>query len=200
MIADPERRLAEIELIQDQQLREATADAVSKFPRYYWEAPAASSYSHHHPFSCDKHGLWIHTKMTATAYFRLAPSFIQQSYLKKDQDWMWDVGLVGALTHDALKYGDEWIKGESTEYDHDVQGARWIQNETDLPQLVADIAAKHMGPWGTGPSPEQGIEQCVHQADMIAADKNVDPGLYKPPEEIIEMYPQIGQAVFPGRG
>jgi hypothetical protein len=48
--------------------------------------------------------------------------------------------------------------------------ARVVREESELPEIVADAIAAHMGAWYDGPPPTPGsIEDLVHTADMLAS-------------------------------
>lgn len=184
--------LPPISLIQDNHLYIETADLiVDHCPDYFWHAPAASTYRHHNPFCCGKHGLWIHTLMVSTAYERLAPSYLNQGILSIEE---LDYGRAAVLLHDMRKHGDSYTEGDTADKDHDIQAAQLIRDESDLPEKVADGVAAHMGPWYSGPEPETPLQQLVHTADMAASTKNGTWGIYRKPVPIREYYPSLPEA------
>lgn len=188
------RRLPEVNTIDDSVIREQTILALREItPEYFWTAPAASSYNHHNPFCCNKHGLWVHTKMVTTAYSRLAPTYLQQNRISETEA---DLGKAACLLHDTRKYGESYSKGQRADKDHDIQAANWLADNSRLDERAIEAVASHMGGWYMGPSPETDLDDLVHSADMFASSKNLLSGLYKPAEEIVEFYPLLPNAVL----
>lgn len=184
--------LPPISLISDEDIFMETADlVVDHCPDYFWHAPAASTYKHHNPFCCGKHGLWIHSLMVATAYERLAPSYLNQGLISIEEI---DYGRAAVLLHDMRKHGESYTEGESADRDHDIQAAQLIREESELPENVAAAVESHMGAWYRGPEPETPLQQLVHTADMAASSKNGTWGIYKKPEPISEYYPALPEA------
>ena len=189
---EAERCFPPIHLISEWRIYYGTLDAIRKgVPKYFWHAPAASSYNHHNPYACGERGLWIHTLMVSTAYERLVDSWVGQDLITTYEA---ELGRSACLLHDLLKHGDSYEEGDSAAKDHDIQCAEFIREETDLDERVADAVASHMGPWYEGPEPETPLQQLVHQADMLASTKNVTAGIYRKPMEISKLYPSIPEA------
>lgn len=184
-------RLREAYLIHDEHVQEETLEAIKKFPDYFWEVAAASSYRHHNPFSCAKHGLWIHTKMVCTSYIRMVSSDVASGNLTEFEA---DCGLAACILHDSWKGGKDGNPEGSAVKDHDLIAADFIRDETDLPEMVASAVESHMGPWYAGPEPETRLDKLVHYADMTASTKNGHWGLYKPADELVKHYPSLPQA------
>lgn len=187
-----ERRLPEVDLIEDEELRDEAVEALGRMvPDYFWEVPATGSGRYHNPFSRRKHGLWVHVKMSLTAYERLVRSYVEQGLLTEEEA---DMGRVALLLHDTLKYGHSYEAGDSTKPNHDKLAATWVRANTDLPTAVANAIEAHNGPWYEGKEPDTPLEQLVHMADMVASTKNVTAGVYEPAEEIRETYPNLPRA------
>lgn len=183
------RRFPPLSLIDSRTIRLDTGRALSEgTPEYFWTVPAASSYKHHNPYCCGERGLWVHTLMVSTVYERLVGSWVAQDRLTEREA---DLGRAACLLHDLRKHGESYTEGDSADRDHDLQAARFVREFTDLPSPVADAVASHMGSWYEGPAPETPLQRLVHQADMIAASKNVTPGIYHKPAEIAELYPSL---------
>lgn len=192
--SEAERAFPPVEAIDSGVIRNATLDAIQSGVRdYFWTAPAASSYRHHNPYCCGERGLWIHTLMVSTAYERLVDSYVGQDLITKREG---DLGRAAVLLHDFRKFGDAYESGESADMDHDLQAARWVRTDTDLPDEVADVVASHMGPWYEGPTPETSLQQLVHMADMAASTKNGTFGIRQKPDEIRRLYPSLPDADY----
>lgn len=188
------RRLPEIELIEDEEIRKQTRDALARgTPDYFWKVPATSSGYYHNTYSKGKHGLWIHVKMGVTAYERMVRSYVEQGLISEKEA---DMGRAAMLLHDMLKYGHKYESGDHTRSNHDVMAGMWVGKNTDLPTPVVRAVERHNGPWYDGPTPEPDdhLSQLVHMADMVASTKNATCGLYKPAEEIAERYPDVPRA------
>lgn len=189
------RRLPEVELIEDEELREQTLDALQRMvPDYFWEVPATSSGRYHNPFARRRHGLWAHVKMVFTAYERIVDSYVELGIISELEA---DMGRAAVLLHDALKYGHEYEEGDSTVRNHDNLASHWLSHNSELPKTVVDAVARHNGGWYEGPSPvyeDEPVAMLVHTADMIGSTKNVTCGVYEPAEELISAYPQLPHA------
>lgn len=187
-----ERRLPEVNLIQDDEIREATLSALGRgVPDYFWEVPATSSGKYHNPFSRRRHGLWIHVKQVFAVYERMVRSYVEQGLITEEEA---DAGRAAVLTHDMLKYGHGYEDGDGTVKNHDKLAAHWLEHNSELPREAVRAVACHNGPWYSGPAPETPLEQLVHMADMVASTKNATVGVYQPAEEIAERYPNIPRA------
>lgn len=187
-------RFPEVELIEDADLRREVIAAIREgHEDGFWKAPAATTYQHHNQYCCNKHGLWIHTKMVFTAFERLHPTYtLQDSYdFGKEEA---DYGRAACLLHDLRKHGSQYNEGDSADKDHDIQCANWLADNTDLPEEVLQAVATHMGAWYDGPEPKSTLDEVVHAADMTAANKNVTCGIYKPHEDIRSFYPALPEA------
>lgn len=174
------RRMPALEHFNDHELFHQTAELTADAPDYFWTAPASTS-DYHHPDCRDDRGLWAHTLMVATAVERLAPSYIAQGRVRKDDV---DLARAAAILHDQRKNGDPADPSDSSVGDHDLQmGA--VVRDSQLPDRVADIIDAHMGPWYAGPQPTSGLQHLVHNADMIASTENITVGVTAPiPDEL----------------
>lgn len=186
------RRLPEVELIDDEEIREATISALCRgVPDYFWEVPATSSGRYHNPFSRRRRGLWIHVKQVATAYERLVRSSVEQGDITEAEA---DAGRAAVLCHDMLKYGHGYAEGDSTVPNHDNLAGHWLRHNSDLPEEAVGAVRAHNGPWYSGPNPSNPLEELVHHADMVASTKNITVGVYEPADEIAESYPNLPRA------
>lgn len=186
------RRLPEVDLIQDDEVREATISAIGRgVPDYFWDVPATGSGKYHNPFSRRRHGLWIHVKQVFTVYERMVRSFVEQGRITEREA---DLGRAAVLLHDMLKYGHEYEDGDGTVPNHDKLAGHWLEHNSELPFSAVRAVKTHNGPWYDGPEPESPLEQLVHMADMCASTKNVTVGVYQPADKIAERYPNIPRA------
>lgn len=180
------RRLPAVTRICDKSIRSEVIRLSSEAPAYFWNVPAASPTSdYHHPVCREHHGLWAHTLMLIEPLCRLEESYRAQGRLADEER---DYAIAAALLHDQRKRGPHGTDETSSTSDHDVEMARVIEEESELPQPVADAVASHMGPWYDGPEPETPLQDLVHTADMMASTATVTPTIPSPiPEELAEL-------------
>lgn len=182
------RRLPALDLIFDGDIKNEVARLSANAPTYFWRAPAARPTSdYHHPICRERHGLWAHTLMLLAPLCRLEETYREQGLTAGEER---DYAIAAAILHDQRKRGPHGSVEGSAVHDHDLQMARVIEEESDLPQPIADAVASHMGPeeWGyAGPEPETPLQHLVHNADMLASTANADLHVPGPvPEELQE--------------
>lgn len=199
------RRFPEAMTIENKELRTMVLEALQHTPEYFWQVPASSSKKYHNPWCRNQHGLWIHVKMAFTTLNRISDSYVQQGLLP--EEWI-DYAKAAVLLHDMFKQGMPQEDGESdtghTVSDHDVIGAEWLEDNTDLPEPVTEAVHTHNGGWYDGRAPvdhdcrgrQFHLSMLVHTADMMASDPNTTAGLYKPAKEIASKYPNIPRAAL----
>ncbi|MEZ3118199.1 HD domain-containing protein [Halobaculum sp. MBLA0147] len=185
--AEALRRMPAAALIENSDLRMDVLDTIGEVPEYFWEAPATSSAEYHNQFARGEHGLWIHVLMAATALEGVVDSYVEQAQLTESEV---DFARAAVLLHDGWKYGDSWQSGDGAASDHDLRAADELR-ERGFPEPVVDAVASHMGPWYDGPDPSTPLEQVVHQADMMGSRRHVTPAVYRAPEELVEVHPEL---------
>jgi hypothetical protein len=181
------RRMPAAALIEEMELRMKVLDVICELPAYFWRAPATSSSEYHNQFARGKRGLWIHVLMCATALEGVVDSYVEQDRLTEEEV---DYARAAVLLHDGWKYGDSWGKGDGAASDHDLRASAELR-ERGFPESVVDAVASHMGPWYDGPEPETPVEQIVHQADMMGSRRHVTAAVYRAPQELLELYPEL---------
>lgn len=164
------RRIPALDKIETDSIREETARLTANAPDYFWEVPASSS-GHHHPMCRKDRGLWAHTLMVTTVVDRMSESYRHQGRLSKKEV---DCAFAAAILHDQRKNGSPENPQEKSTSDHDIVMAE-VAYESSLPSKVGDAIATHMGPWYDGPTPQNTLQQMVHQADMVASTFSVTP-------------------------
>ena len=161
------RRLPEIDQMENGFYRSFTIDAFKNgCPEYFWNLPTSSTGKYHPHDESGKHGNWIHTKRVFSTYQDSADSLINAGIIDSNDK---QAGMAAALIHDMFKYGFPEAEGKHTIKYHDVLGAAYIRQYTDLPDKVARLVNIHNGPWHVGPTPETQHEWLFHQCDMIAS-------------------------------
>lgn len=187
-----ERRLPEVNLIEDDEIRSATLSALGRgVPDYFWQVPATGSGRYHNPYARRKHGLWIHVKMVFTVYERMVRSYVEQGLITELEA---DMGRAAVLLHDMLKYGHGYEDGDGTVKNHDKLASHWLEHNSELPREAVRAVECHNGAWYAGDEPDSPLEQLVHMADMAASTKNATVGVYDPADEICSRYPGIPRA------
>jgi hypothetical protein len=192
-VTEAYRRMPALSLIDDHELRQATAAEITHFPSYFWRAPATSSDDYHNQFARGEHGLWIHTLMVATALERTIDSYVERGAF---DSYDADCACAAAILHDGRKYGDRWRPGASADGDHDLQMADRVRDNDELPEAVAGAIAAHMGPWYAGPPPKDAVERAVHTADMTGSARHVTPAVYDPPATLVDAHPDLPRCHF----
>lgn len=178
------RRLPEIKLIENLELQEQVIDIfLNHCPDYFWEIPASSSGKYHQTDAVGEMGLWLHTKRTFTALERLGRTFVYQGKITEKE---LDYARASILLHDIFKQGRE--RTGHTVKDHDRIASEYLSRNTELPQPVIECVDSHNGGWCKGKDPENDLEQLHHLADMMGSDRNQIAKVYKPCEEIREVF------------
>jgi hypothetical protein len=186
------RRLPEIKLIEDETLREEVIQTFLKHcPEYFWSCPASSSGYYHQTDAVDELGLVLHTKRTFTALQRLGRSYIEQGRITEEE---MDYARASILLHDLFKQGLPEDRQEKSEGDrgtvsnHDRIAKNYLEEHTELPNPVLELIDSHNGGWNEGKKPENDLEDLHHSADMQGSDRNQIAKVYKPCEEIEEVF------------
>lgn len=183
------RRLPEINQIEDEGLK---AGVIRTFlygcPDYFWERPSSSSGKYHSIDERGEYGNWLHTKRVFAEFCNLAESWVKLGVITEQQV---EEGKAAALIHDMMKYGWPSEQNEHTIQNHDLVAAEVARDIGGLPEEVCEIIERHMGPWGKGPDPEDGIALLLHTADKSAARASNDIGVLDPADEIREEWPEV---------
>lgn len=169
----------ELNLIQNEDLREKVCQFLTeKVPDYFFTVPASSSGKYHPDFAKGEGGLVRHTQMAVAVLMELfRVEFCSQDTM--------DCMIAACILHDTFKHSyadcgstlithptiasDEWMKFVGEE-----------NSDVERYRLVYYCILKHMGQWG----PESAkcvdagsYESCcslVHLADFIASRKFFD--------------------------
>lgn len=177
MVSDYFKR--EIELIQDEDLRNFVAYYLNmSTPKYFTKIGASSSGKFHPQFSQNEGGLIRHTK----AVVMFAEELLRMSSYAYMRDEYKDYVIIACICHDTVKYGfNEEISKEDYK-DHAKNGAEnvaqcWKEyfNE-ECPFVLYNAIRSHMGQWSTDKEdrPFTNVDRCVHLADYIASRPFID--------------------------
>ena len=152
----------ELNLIQNDQLRETVERILLTCDGKHNTEPASSTGKYHPPFAHDKGGLIRHTKAVV-----LLTETLCNTDLSVNKDNM----IAAAILHDMHKYDD---CNQHTLFPHPVLMANQCI-EAGIPE-VGEILASHMGQWTTSkystivlPHPSTKEQWMLHYADYIAS-------------------------------
>lgn len=177
------RRLPEIEMIEDDTIRQSVIDTyLHGCPDSFWENPSSSSGKYHSPDETGAHGNWLHVKRVFAEYCNLSESYVEAGVMT---EWERDAGKAAALIHDMMKYGWPSDNNQHTVSDHDVIAANVARYIGDVPREVYLLVHSHMGPWAEGMTPQNERQWLLHFADKAASGKKEDNlAVYEPAEEL----------------
>lgn len=175
-----EKLRPELEMIQNQSVKNFTIDCLREAPDYFWTHPSSSSGKYHPPQSNGEGGLVRHTK--AVVYFATKLCEVY-GFTGDDMDCV----LSACILHDIVKYG--WpIARPHTTKTHDLEGTIFIGRIAEktnfsqsLIERISDGVCWHMGRWSTRtdgnkkvfPQEFSRTAEIVHLADVIAAQNQV---------------------------
>lgn len=184
------RRLPEIDLIMDDDIREETIQTfLLGCPDYFWDFPTSSTGKYHSEDEQGLHGNWIHTKRVFITYLSISRTFLEQH---KITEFDREAGKAAALVHDMLKYGWPSEGNSHTVTNHDVIGADVAKYIGGLPRETWSSIHAHNGPWAEGKNPEYDFELAVHLSDYVASKPVLgDTKIWNPAEEILSQFPLI---------
>lgn len=186
------RRLPEITRINDKELQDEVIDTfLNHAPDYFWKIPASSSGYFHQTDAVGNLGLLLHTKRTFVALERLGETYLHQNRINEKE---MDYARASILLHDLFKQGLPEDRQEKSEGDrgtvsnHDRIAKNYLEEHTELPNPVLELIDSHNGGWNEGKKPENDLEDLHHSADMQGSDRNQIAKVYKPCEEIEEVF------------
>ena len=181
----------EIQLVQNEKMREFAKYYFSEFvPSYFWEIGASSTGKYHPKFSQGVGGLVRHTKavvMFAEELLRMN----SYSYLKDDYK---DYIIVACIVHDTCKYGVCEFDKTQFEYHGKLASVEFhrfcIDCDYHPSELLLNAIKSHMGQWTPEKEdrPFTSLDRCVHMADYMASRSFIDiPSIMKEYEEIMNV-------------
>jgi len=184
------RWLPEVEMIEDEEIREKTLWLlVNASPKSFWQKATSSSGKYHPKDERGKYGNILHTKRVYIQYCNLARVDVEMDRLS---EYEYDCGKSAALLHDMMKYGWPSDNNQHTQDDHDVIAADVAKYIGGLPPEVYLPIHAHMAKWGEGKEPETLNEWLLHRADKAVAPDWSTIGVYYPAEELTEELNTVG--------
>ena len=165
----------EINLIEDENLRQFVTNYLNDYvPSYFWEIGASSSGKYHPKFAQGKGGLVRHTK----AVVMFAEELLRMNSYQFMPTLYKDFVIIACICHDTCKYGI--AEYDTSEYSQHGENAEILMahawndmfHET-LPDFLGMAVLTHMGQWGEV-KPFTNIDRCVHMADYMASRNFID--------------------------
>ena len=166
----------EIELIQNQVLKNDVKLILSKVPQYFWEIPASSTGKFHPKFSLGEGGLIKHVKTAIKFAIELFPIY---NFEQIEQDMI----IAALLLHDCLKHG--YDKSEFSQFEHPIymyyfieELMKELEGPNDIWNIIREAILSHMGKWNTNnystkelPLPYTELQKFVHLCDYLSSRK-----------------------------
>ena len=177
-----EERLAfftdELNLIQDENIRNFTEDILSKLPNYYFDIQASSTGKYHPTLAQGEQGLIRHTISAVNIGYDLATRNDMFKSCKEYSDYV----VSALILHDGCKCGRTYQKYTKTEHPLLVCDLiRENYKDTDS-ELICSLISSHMGQWNYDykskkevlPKPQNVLQSLVHLADYLASRRYLD--------------------------
>ena len=172
----------ELDMIQNELMRDFIGYCVDHLPDYFFEIPASSSGKFHPPYALGRGGLMRHTK----AAVKIAYDLVR---LEQNQHLDSDLIIAALILHDGIKRGPE--EQDYTITKHPIYAAEFVgqrfdefsesnEFETGLQddvETIQRLIKSHMGQWNIDyrlgkvvlPNPQEEDEKFVHICDYIAS-------------------------------
>ena len=176
-----EQRLAlftdELNLIQNESIRNFTEDMLGKLPDYFFEIQASSTGKYHPTFAQGPHGLVRHT----ICAINIAHDLVTRNDMFASCKPYVNHIISALMLHDGCKSGR--IKQQYTQHDHPIQVCNLIKEhyQDKNSELICSLISSHMGQWSTGrgssvvlPKPQNVLQSVVHLADYLASRRYLD--------------------------
>lgn len=162
----------ELQLINDESIREFVGYVLDNAPKAYFIREASSTNKYHPPSSRGYEGLLRHVKRCVYVAEQLLRNNIYQKLVPHH-----DTIIAALILHDCKKYGDNNSKWSLK--NHAELAAYWIAdmqydklNEITRKE-IAQLVLTHMGQWGRV-VPSNSLEKFVHLCDYIASLKELE--------------------------
>ena len=168
----------ELNLIQDDRLKENAKIILNNLPDYFYKIQAASTGKYHPEYALGDGGLVRHTKAAVNFATTLFNIYKLDNHTK-------DLIIISLLIHDGLKL--VFDEEKYTRHDHPLligELLEKIKNELTLNdeeiKEISDNVASHMGRWNTNnysdivlPLPLTLTQKLVHMCDFLASRKQI---------------------------
>lgn len=178
---------SEIDLIQNQNLKNIIISVLSKVPQDYFTIPASSTGKYHPQYAQGYQGLIRHVKAAVLIAKELLnnKTFLQAIYGKKKvPENINDLVYTALLLHDSVKLGLDENK-KNTKFEHPDLAAEFFINSENISlipkkdvEIIEKAIRQHMGEWNTSKysnnvleTPNNEISYIVHICDYLASRK-----------------------------
>jgi 23S rRNA maturation-related 3'-5' exoribonuclease YhaM len=172
----------EINLIEDDNIKQLVVDTLKKAPSYFYTMPASTTGKYHPEYTLGEGGLVRHTKaavkiandlLTLELYGKLLPHR--------------DEILAALILHDSVKKGTNG--GSYTSFTHPIHASELLKesaeetNYTNKDNIIniCNYIESHMGQWNTNnyvddilPKPTSLEQKFVHLCDYLASRKYIN--------------------------
>jgi hypothetical protein len=167
----------ELNLIQDDNIREFTRQMLDVLPDYFYEMAASTTGKYHPLYALGVGGLVRHTKGAIWIAYEL---YRCDTCTGKFSDLEKDIMLASLHLHDGRKKGDG--KQAFTTKGHPLEVVQFCDEQNDIKNLISkeiydaimDNIKSHMGQWdekGMLPRPQTAMQRFVHMCDYLASRK-----------------------------
>lgn len=185
----------ELNLFENEDIREFCEELLETVPEYFWQVSASSTNKYHPDYTIGFMGLAKHVK-GATRFLNhmLSVDCVKNQFTSRERDLL----RTAIMNHDDEKLGRNG--SQYTLFKHPLliaerirayKGYEWLPDE-EL-DYIADACAAHMGQWNTDkrskdvlPLPETIGQQLVHLADYLASRKDLTVSFDEVIDELIE--------------
>ena len=183
---------AEINMIKNVKVRNATVAVLSEVNDKFFKAPASSTGKHHPRYALGEGGVVRHTKAAIFFFRRMMDLKSESSKFTRLEK---DIVIASLILHDTCKSGVDWEKN-FTSFLHPLLVEKLVEEkevrekldseENRYLDMILEAISSHMGEWNTDthpdnetrgvelPLPESHIQRVVHLCDYLASQKLID--------------------------
>jgi len=137
----------ELNLIQDERLKENAKVILNNLPDYFYKIQAASTGKYHPEYALGEGGLIRHTKAAVNFATSLFGIYKLDNHTK-------DLIIISLLIHDGLKLG--FNEEKYTRHDHPLLIGKLLENikneltltDEEIKEIIDNVSS-HMGRWNT---------------------------------------------------
>lgn len=166
----------ELNLIQDEEVREQTRKVLERVNDEFFHAAASSTGKYHPSYALGDGGLYRHTQAAVGIAKCLMDLDMFDYFTPVEKDYI----IAALILHDSCKSGIEW-DSKYTKHEHPVLAQQLIDEtlgNCEFTVVVGALVASHMGQWNRNfrsrtvlPVPETDAAKLVHVADYLASRK-----------------------------
>ena len=185
--------IGELDMIQDEMLRDFAEYCLVRLPEYFFTVPASSTGKFHPSYTLGEGGLVRHTK----AAVKIANDLLNLEQNKELAEYRDEI-IFALIFHDSIKKGNANSKYTVTEHPilaadfiedclkkyedaiyHSIMNAEDYLSFTSQVKIIQNLIRSHMGQWNSDyrtkkeilPKPSSEVEKFVHTCDYLASRK-----------------------------